>query len=168
MVAIDSLIKMKKGFTLIEISVVLLVIGILAGIVLKNIGGQSAVARDTRRIGDLRNTANYLAYYLGKYGYFPNTGSWDDLEVALRNAGIVERLPRDPSGKAYTYYYCSDTGSVSNQYEINHFIVQAILEQAPTQAPRLWDTAVTSTPTGWTCNTTPQCNAASRQYCLAQ
>jgi prepilin-type N-terminal cleavage/methylation domain-containing protein len=159
---------MKKGFTLIEISVVLLVIGILAGIVLRNIGGQSAVARDTRRIGDLRNTANYLATYLGKYGYFPNATNWNALEAALKDAGITDKLPKDPSGKAYTYYYCSDTGSVSNQYEINHFILQAILEQSPAQAPRLWDTAVTSTPTGWTCNTAPQCNADSRQYCLAQ
>ena len=159
---------MKKGFTLIEMAVVLLIIGILAGIVLRNIGGQSAVARDTRRIGDLRNTANYLAAYLGKFGYFPNTATWDALETALRTAGITDRLPRDPSGKAYTYYYCSDTGSVANPSEINHFIVQAILEQSPTQAPRLWDTAVTSTPTGWVCNTNPQCNPASRQYCLAQ
>jgi prepilin-type N-terminal cleavage/methylation domain-containing protein len=159
---------MKKGFTLIEMAVVLLVIGILAGIVLRNIGGQSAVARDTRRIGDLRNTANYLSAYLGKFGYFPNVATWDALETALRTAGVTDRLPRDPSGKAYNYYYCSDTGAVTNPNEINHFVVQAILEQSPTQAPRLWDTAVTLVPTGWTCNTAPQCNANSRQYCLAQ
>ncbi len=159
---------MKKGFTLIEMAVVLLIIGILAGIVLRNIGGQSAVARDTRRIGDLRNTSNYLAAYLGKYGYFPNASNWNDLETALRNAGITDRLPRDPSGRQYTYYYCSDTGSISSPNDINHFIIQAILEQTPTQAPRLWETALANIPAGWTCNTTPQCNPASRQYCLAQ
>jgi len=159
---------MKKGFTLIEMAVVLLVIGILASIVLRNIGGQTAVARDTRRIGDLRNTTNYLSVYLGKFGYFPNVSSWAALEEALRNAGITDRLPRDPSGKAYTYYYCSDTGSINNPQEINHFIVQAVLEQTVSQAPRLWDTALTSTPTGWVCNTTPQCNANNRQYCIAQ
>ena len=159
---------MKKGFTLIEMAVVLLVIGILAGIVLRNIGGQSSMARDTRRLGDLRNVSNYLSTYLAKFGYFPNSANWTALETALRNAGIVDRLPRDPSGKTYDYYYCSDTGSVASQNDINHFILRAQLEQTQTSAPRLWETAVNALPTGWTCNTAPNCDPNSRYYCLAQ
>ncbi len=161
---------MKKGFTLIEMAMVLLVIGILAGIVLRNIGGQSAIARDTRRIGDLRNTANYLATYLGKYGYFPNSTNWSDLETALAQAGITDKLPRDPSGKSYDYYYCSDTGSIANQSDINHFVLRAQLEQTVQAAPRLWETTVSSTPAGWTCSQSINivCSPASRYYCLAQ
>ena len=159
---------MKKGFTLIELAVVLLVIGILAGIVLRNIGGQGSVARDTRRIGDLRNTANYLATYMAKYGEFPSSTSWAALEVVLRNAGIVDRLPTDPSGRTYNYYPCSDTGSAPPQGLVNHFILQATLEQQPASAPRLWESSVSSTPIGWSCNPTPQCNIQSRQYCMAQ
>ncbi|GIW67345.1 MAG: hypothetical protein KatS3mg096_213 [Candidatus Parcubacteria bacterium] len=158
---------MRKGFTLIEMAVVLLVIGILAGIVLRNIGGQSAMARDTRRMGDLRNVANYLSTYLAKFGYFPNSTSWAALETTLRSAGIIDRLPRDPSGKNYDYYYCSDTGSLA-QNDVNHFVLRAQLEQTLASAPRLWETAVTSTPAGWTCNTAPVCDPNSRYYCLAQ
>ncbi len=161
---------MKKGFTLIEMAMVLLVIGILAGIVLRNIGGQSSIARDTRRIGDLRNTANYLATYLGKFGYFPSSTSWSALESTLTNAGITDRLPRDPSGKSYDYYYCTDTGSIANQADINHFVLRAQLEQSSSSSPRLWETAVSSTPSGWVCNQSINtvCNSSQRYYCLAQ
>lgn len=168
----------KKGFTLIEMAVVLLVIGILAGIVLRNIGGQSAAARDTRRLGDLRNTANYLATYLGKFGFFPTSTDWTSLETTLRDAGIVDRLPQDPSGKAYNYYPCSDTGTnPPSDQEINHFLLEATLEQPTSSAPRLWDTAVSQMPNGWVCNINNSwvgsfsgntCQPSARRYCLAQ
>lgn len=116
---------------------------------------------------DLRFTADYLEVYRNKFGYFPNASNWDDLESVLRTAGVMDKLLRGPFGENYTYYYCSDTGSL-NQNAINHFVLQAILEELPKQAPILWDSAVTSTPTGWICNTVPQCNVNIRQYCLTQ
>jgi general secretion pathway protein G len=176
-VAINFLIiKMKKGFTLIEMAVVLLIIGILAGIVLRNIAGSTPIARDTRRVGDLRNTAAYLTTYLAKFGQFPTTtnsgvNAWSELESKLRSAGITDRLPRDPStGQGYSYYYCSDIGDVTTAGNpINHFILGARLEQPQSAAPRLWDTAFTGTlPTGWQCNATPSCNPTDRDYCVTQ
>ena len=170
--------KKTKGFTLIEMAVVLLVIGILAGIVLRNIGGQSAMARDTRRLGDLRNTANYLSTYLARYGYFPSSTSWQGLEDVLRTSGVVDRLPRDPSGKNYSYFPCTDTENPSPQdADINHFILQAQLEQTTSSAPRLWETALTEFPSGWYCNfgegyydSFPEdiCDPNRRNYCMAQ
>jgi prepilin-type N-terminal cleavage/methylation domain-containing protein len=158
---------MKKGFTLIELAVVLLVIGILAGIVLRNIAGQTPMARDTRRVADLRNTSAYLASYLAKFGQFPSSTSWDALETALRNAGITDRLPRDPSGGTYSYYYCSDFGAPGSN-PVNHFILEATLEQTPSTAPRLWETAIVTLPSGWQCNPTPSCSTNNRRYCVAQ
>ena len=165
---------MKKGFTLIEMAVVLLIIGILAGIVLRNIGGQSAIARDTRRIGDLRNVANYLSTYMAKYGFFPLDTTWTDLENTLRTAGIADRLPSDPQGKTgalgYNYYPCSDSGIPDPSNPANHFILRAQLEETQTQAPRLYETSVTSTPTGWSCAGAVGsiCDVTQRYYCIAQ
>jgi prepilin-type N-terminal cleavage/methylation domain-containing protein len=160
---------MKKGFTLIEMAVVLLIIGLLAAIVLRNIAGQTPIARDTRRVADLRNTATYLATYLSKFGQFPTSTTWADLETTLRTAGITDKLPRDPSGgQAYSYYYCSDIGSTSGSNPINHFVLGATLEQPASAAPRLWDSAASGTPVGWSCNTTPLCDSSNRQYCVVQ
>ena len=164
---------MKKGFTLIEMAVVLLIIGILAGIVLRNIGGQSIQARDTKRVGDLRILTNYLAQYLSKRGQFPaaadTSASWSNLNSAFASAGIFVNLPRPPVGDPYVYYPCSDAPGVTN-----HFVLRARLEQPQTQAPAVYEGSYNGAtpPSGWTC-TAPSgyafdCSWANRYYCITQ
>ncbi len=165
----------KKGFTLIEMSLVLLVIGILAGIVLRNIGGQSAVARDTKRIGDLRIVASYLISYMGKHGHFPTSSSWSDLERVLSESGVTDKLPQDPSGRNYNYYYCTDKKVDDGipPSDVNHFILRAELEQSPTSAPKLWENSLATTT--WNCKSgdsnvtiSQECNSNNRYFCLGQ
>jgi len=163
---------MRKGFTLIEMAVVLLIIGILAGIVLRNIGGQSIQARDTKRVSDLRILTNYLAQYLAKQGQFPttpDTSPWSNLNTALTNAGISVNLPQPPSGEAYVYYPCSDATGVTNR-----FVLRTRLEQSQTQAPRVYEGTYNAAtpPSGWTCSAPSgysfDCQAANRYYCITQ
>jgi general secretion pathway protein G len=164
---------MKKGFTLIEMAVVLLIIGILAGIVLRNIGGQSIQARDTKRIADIRILSNYLAQYLAKQGQFPSLSdtsvSWSNLNTAFSNAGIFVNLPKPPAGEPYVYYTCNDGVSF-----VNHFILRARLEQSQSQAPAVYEGTydASTPPSGWTCNSPAgypfDCRASQRYYCITQ
>jgi len=164
---------MKKGFTLIEMAVVILIIGVLAGIVLRNIGGQSIQARDAKRVGDLRILTNYLAQYLAKQGQFPTSPdtsqSWSNLSSAFNSAGIYVNLPRPPSGDPYVYFACRDSGNI-----VNHFVLRARLEQSQTQAPAVYEGSYNgnTTPSGWTC-TGPSginfdCSWTNRYYCITQ
>ncbi len=143
----------KKGFTLIEMAIVLLIIGILAGFLLTNLGGQTVTARDTRRIGDMRNVAAYLANYFSKKSYFPATTTWDNLEAELRKEKVVVKLPRDPvKARSYQYYPCSSvTTTVNATTAVDHFILKASLEQSSSTAPALYDSSYnsTTTPDGW-------------------
>jgi len=168
---------MKKGFTLIEMAVVLLIIGILAGIVLRNIGGQSIQARDAKRVGDLRILTNYLAQYLAKMGQFPTSSdvspSWPNLSSAFSSAGINVNLPKPPAGEAYVYYSCSDTGSAPPTGIANHFILRARLEQTQTQAPAVYEGSYdgTGAPSPWTCEPSVgsvDCAWTNRYYCITQ
>ncbi|MEK7673738.1 MAG: prepilin-type N-terminal cleavage/methylation domain-containing protein [Patescibacteria group bacterium] len=148
----------NKGFTLIELAVVLLVIGILAGIVLKNVGSQGSQARDTRRVSDLRNVSVYLAQYLSKTGSFPDTtdtdwvGSTGTLAAALVDKGVIasdSALPKPPSGASYQYYACTDSGD--NTISIaNHFVLRVILEEDDTKNARLYDSAYNGSTLPWT------------------
>lgn len=64
------MIKDKKGFTLIEMLVVVAIIGILSSVVLVGIGGARQRARDARRISDVnRIQANLELGYNQATGY---------------------------------------------------------------------------------------------------
>ena len=153
----------NKGFTLIEMAIVLLIIGVLVGIMLRNIGGQTALSRDTRRSFDLRNTTVYLSSYFARFGRYPTSTTWTDLENVLKGAGITDKLPRDPSGGDYKYFYCSSVSGAPP----THAVLGAQFELSISEAPRLWDNAITST--SWTCNVniSTECDIAAKKYCIA-
>ena len=105
----------RKGFTLIEMLVVVAIISVLAGVVLTGVAGFQANARDTRRIGDLKNVQNFLELYFAKCGYYPGSlldaggacsttdnavtpGSatgWGNLAITMNRLG-VSNFPKDP------------------------------------------------------------------------
>lgn len=172
----------RKGFTLIELAVVLLVISILAAVVLRNIGTQGIQARDAKRVGDMRNVSVYLAQYLAKTGSFPTSTVWsgqaNSLEDVLKNYQVISTpLPHDPSqagGNAdYEYWVCSDTGNAPNGANpgiANHYVLRAVMEQSQANNPRLYD-GVSIPPASWKCRdggaqSMPGCSTANREYCV--
>jgi prepilin-type N-terminal cleavage/methylation domain-containing protein len=110
---------MRKGFTLIEILIVVAIIAILASIVLVGLGPTQQAGRDARRLSDLRQTQNALELYFSKCGYYPGpavagscgstswsaTSDWATLKTAITGSAIgVSTVPVDPSA-GHTYYY---------------------------------------------------------------
>jgi prepilin-type N-terminal cleavage/methylation domain-containing protein len=100
--------KARKGFTLIEILVVVTIIGILASITLLGLGPARRSAQDTAKIANLRSVQSALEVYFNKNGTYPDldapdmptaTGNWDTLENAVY---LNARLPHDP-GDTYQY-----------------------------------------------------------------
>lgn len=99
----------KKGFTLIEILIVVFIIGLLASVVLVGLGAFRQRGRDARRVADLRSVQNALELYYSKNGLYPPTSDWSSLESELINAGIgVSNIPNDPAGSSATYKYASN------------------------------------------------------------
>ncbi len=110
----------RKGFTLVELLIVIAVIGILAGVFFIGVTGFRNSALDARRVADLKNVQNSLELYYSKCRLYPNatvsgancpsgTGNspatYADLVTILRNAQIgITAVPNDPvSGQTYDY-----------------------------------------------------------------
>jgi len=96
----------SKGFTLIEMLIVITIIALLASLILVGMGGARAKTRDSRRIADLHNVMNALELYYAKYYGYPDSTNWDGLESTLVNGVIgVTRVPKDPLSPNQTYEY---------------------------------------------------------------
>jgi general secretion pathway protein G len=105
--------RSRKGFTLIEMLIVIAIIGILSSIVLVGLGPVQRRGRDARRQSDLRGAQNALELYYNKCGHYPGGAAceaasgeeWKSMVDAVVGAGIgINKLPNDPSsGKSYFY-----------------------------------------------------------------
>lgn len=117
--------KSERGFTLIEILIVVAIIAVLASAVLIGLGPVQRQGRDARRISDLRQVQNALELYYAKCGYYPGTAqptspctafssivAWSDVSSALVGSSIgVSQVPNDPTAGKNYFYGTSATGN---------------------------------------------------------
>ena len=112
--------KMKKGFTLIEILIVLAVIGVLAAALMVRAVNLGPDAKNKRAENDLRLIKLAVEAYVADEGKLPAyANSSDDLENALVNASkrLIDYIPNDPWGTG-KYKYKTDGGNPPTYYVI--------------------------------------------------
>jgi len=114
------MLKNKKGFTIIELLIVIAIIGLLATISIVALNGARQKGRDAKRVGDIRQVQTALELYFNDQNSYPVVAS--SLVLGSGNAaklcdtgfvaaattctrtymGIVPANPT-PNGSAYTY-----------------------------------------------------------------
>lgn len=108
------------GFTLIEIMIVVVILGILAALVVPNMIGKAAEARQTAAASDIRAIANALDMYRLENFNYPSTDqnlralvekpSGFPAAVHWSEGGYLRKLPKDPWGNDYIYISPGKTG----------------------------------------------------------
>lgn len=100
-----------RGFTLIEIMVVLVIIGVLAALIAPNVLDRAADAKVTAARTDVGNLMQALKLYKLDNQRFPTSEQGLDALVRKPTTGPVppgwkpylDKLPSDPWGKPYQY-----------------------------------------------------------------
>ena len=104
----------KKGFTLIEMLIVVAIVAILSTFVLVGLGPVQRGARDARRVSDLRQSQTGLELYFNKNGSYPTgVSGWTGLRDAIVEASVgitASNFPNDPT-PTKTYVYGSTDGT---------------------------------------------------------
>jgi general secretion pathway protein G len=89
------------GFTLVELLVVIAIIGVLATLVLLQLGTARARSRDTKRIADVNQMRSAVEQY-----YEDNNGTYPTTIDQATLGRYLTRVPTDPlSGDPYGYAY---------------------------------------------------------------
>ncbi|MGZ8225970.1 MAG: type II secretion system major pseudopilin GspG [Methylococcaceae bacterium] len=103
----------QTGFTLIEVMIVVVILGILASIIVPKIMGRPDEARTTRAKQDIRAIGSALDLY--RLDNFSYPGTEQGLEALItkpsglteganwKKGGYLDSFPNDPWGKPYLY-----------------------------------------------------------------
>lgn len=114
--------RRQRGFTLIEVMVVVVILGILAAIIVPQIMSRPDQAKVVKAQQDILAIENALDLYKLDNGFYPSTdqglkalvkkpdtdprpGNWKD-------GGYLKRLPKDPWDHTYQYLNPGSHGTV--------------------------------------------------------
>lgn len=112
--------RAQSGFTLIEIMVVVVILGILAGIVVPRIMDRPDTARVEAAKQDIRAIESALNLYRLDNNHYPSTDQGLEAlveeptsEPQPRNwQGYLDRVPTDPWGNEYQYLNPGEHGDI--------------------------------------------------------
>ncbi|WED21928.1 type II secretion system major pseudopilin GspG [Vibrio sp. JC009] len=114
--------KKQAGFTLLEVMVVVVILGILAGFVAQNMFGNVDTAKVQKAVADITSLESALDRYKLDNSVYPTTDQGLEALVDKPSGnpeprrypedGYIKRLPKDPWGYDYQYMSPGDNGTI--------------------------------------------------------
>lgn len=128
-----SLKKRNQGFTIVELLIVIVVIGILALLVITTYSGIQAKARNSKRQTDVASLQTQIEAFFSQNGYYPsltdmNSSTWltTNMKSLDQNALIDPSNPTQsktlvsaPVAKSYSYAVTDSSGASCEATDTN-------------------------------------------------
>ena len=125
--------KRNSGFTIVELLIVIVVIGILALLVITTYSGIQAKARNAKRQTDVASIQTQLEAFFSQNGYYPsltdmNSGTWlsanmksldQNALIDPSNATQSKTLVAAPAAKSYAYAVKDSSGNSCEATDTN-------------------------------------------------
>ena len=144
--------KQNKGFTLVELIVVITILAILWTIAFIALQWYSKTARDSARISDMSRIKSSLELFSVETGKYPEPtdftaitysgtlsawDQWEFWEQTFRNVNRLDKIPVDPvTDKQYTY----STTQNRKEYQVAGILETQDLVLVPTSMVNAWET----------------------------
>lgn len=139
-------LRNQRGFTIIELLIVIVVIGILAALVITTYGGIQAKGRDAQRQDDLKVVHSQLELFYADHNYYPAVADINDADWRADNMkGLDAEAMTDPSSEDAEL---SSTAASSTNKNVYGYVTTGCTGTAPDD-----DTGSTDQCTGYTLST---------------
>lgn len=114
-----SLKNKQSGFTIVELLIVIVVIGILAALVITTFNGIQQKGRDTERETDIKAIHGQLEAYYAQNGNYPTLAEIDTpAEATALFKGLDKEALSDPQANPKTYVLVSAPAAKSYAYQV--------------------------------------------------
>src|SRR5258707_9454555 len=84
--------KNNRGFTIVELLIVIVVIGILAALVIVTYNGIQSKARDTERKTDVNALASHLEAYFAQNAKYPTLAQFNDNDTSNSSSFVSTNM----------------------------------------------------------------------------
>lgn len=101
----------QRGFSLLELMVVIVILGIIASLVVPNVLGNKEEADRQKVVVDIQQLENALDMYRLRNGFYPTSeqglralvepATTEPVPRSFPEGGFIRRLPRDPWNNEY-------------------------------------------------------------------
>jgi general secretion pathway protein G len=120
--------RKQRGFTLIEIMVVVVILGVLAAIIIPRFLGRPDEAKVTKAKVDIKSLEEALGLFKLDNGFYPSTEQGlkalvskpeiGRIPTKFPNGGYLKKVPADPWGTPYVYL---SPGAQSPDFDVISF-----------------------------------------------